>query len=214
MIDARTSRASRTRRVHPTRQKLIDTVIHLRLTEPYEDMSVERVLEISGISRGSLYHHFEDFYALIEAAELQRFTEYVDTSIEKISIVVETATSAQELAAGLKKITRATQKPEVAFLRADRIGAIARAINNPRFAAGLRLEQERLTQALADLTTRAQERGLARKDVDARAAAVLIQAYTLGRIVDDFSITQVDPEAWNGLIDLVVEQVFIGSACQ
>ena len=47
------------------------------------------------------------------------------------------------------------------------------------------------------------------KDFDAHAGAVLVQAYTLGMIVDDFVENQMDPEAWYDLIDKVVDKVFL-----
>jgi hypothetical protein len=43
---------------------------------------------------------------------------------------------------------------------------------------------------------------------DARACAVLIQAYTLGKIVDDVVEEPVDPQAWNDLIMQVTTNVF------
>jgi hypothetical protein len=69
-------------------------------------------------------------------------------------------------------------------------------------------EQARLTDALTDLITQAQEKGLYRRDFDARACAVLIQAYTLGKIVDDVVEEPVDPQAWNDLIMQVITNVF------
>ena len=52
--------ASRTA-VHPTKQTLIDTVLALMEKKSIEQISSDEVLEISNISKGSLYHHFEDF---------------------------------------------------------------------------------------------------------------------------------------------------------
>jgi hypothetical protein len=69
-------------------------------------------------------------------------------------------------------------------------------------------EQARLTDALTDLIREAQEKGLYRNDFDPRACAVLIQAYTLGKVVDDVVDTPVDPQAWNDLISQVIALVF------
>jgi hypothetical protein len=67
------------------------------------------------------------------------------------------------------------------------------------------VEQERLTNTLVDAIEIAQEKGWVRTDLDARAIAVFLQAYTLGRAVDDVAVTKVDPEAWNKLIRAVTE---------
>jgi hypothetical protein len=70
-------------------------------------------------------------------------------------------------------------------------------------------EQTRLTDALIDLINEARNKGLYASDFDAHAGAVLVQAYTLGMIVDDFVDNQMEPEAWYELIDKVVDKVFL-----
>jgi AcrR family transcriptional regulator len=194
---------------HPTKAKLIATVVELMQSENPELVNVEHVLEISGISRGSLYHHFEDFSELLEAAQIDIFSIYVDLTVEKIGAVVQNAKSREDFIQGIKKVTRATQNPQLTTMRAQRIGAIALATGNERFKKALGLEQERLTDSIADLFREGQEKNLAESFFDPRVAAVFIQAYTLGRIVDDITPNHVDPDAWNALIDSIVEGVFI-----
>jgi AcrR family transcriptional regulator len=61
----------------------------------------EMVLDRSNISKGSLYHHFEDIYHLLEAAMISRFARYVDTNIASLRSLLETATTSETLYAGL-----------------------------------------------------------------------------------------------------------------
>ena len=68
-------------------------------------------------------------------------------------------------------------------------------------------EQERLTEALADLFREAKERGWGNPNIEPRTAAVLVQAYTLGKIVDDFTEEHLNHEDWIKLIDDLVEKV-------
>ena len=79
--------------------------------------------------------------------------------------------------------------------------------SNPRFQKALGAEQDRLTQALADLVSQAQTKGFADPALDPHSVAVFIQAYTLGRAVDEISDSEKNHEAWNHLIDLVVDKV-------
>ena len=58
------------RPTHPTRVRLIDTMVEMLQTTPASAITTEAVLETSGISRSSLYHHFADFSDLIEAIGL------------------------------------------------------------------------------------------------------------------------------------------------
>src|SRR5258708_36158636 len=50
-----------------TRRQLVAAATTLFATRGYEATSVEAVLEEAGVSRGALYHHFEDKRALFEA---------------------------------------------------------------------------------------------------------------------------------------------------
>ena len=201
--------ATRPKRVHKTKLVLLETVLELRKSQPYEDITVEQVLEKSGVSRGSLYHHFSDFFELIESAELTRFTKYVDVSIEQITQLVSAATSKTEIIAGVRQITRLTQSPEMRPIRADRLAALVRAEGNSRFRSKLAAEQDRLTSALAELVRTAQARGWFSDEVNPWQVAVFIQAYTLGRAVDEISHSETDIESWNSLIDRVIEYAFM-----
>jgi AcrR family transcriptional regulator len=57
-----------------TRERIIATARRLFATNGYEGTSTELVLEQSGVSRGALYHHFENkealFAAVLEAVEI------------------------------------------------------------------------------------------------------------------------------------------------
>ncbi len=56
---------------HPTKEELIQTVVVLLEGTTLNQITSEQVLAISGISRGSLYHHFEDFSELLELAQVR-----------------------------------------------------------------------------------------------------------------------------------------------
>lgn len=57
-----------------TRAKIIAVARHLFATRGYDDTSTEAVIEESEVSRGALYHHFENkqalFAAVLEAVEV------------------------------------------------------------------------------------------------------------------------------------------------
>jgi AcrR family transcriptional regulator len=195
--------------IHPTKAKLIKTTANLLNTKLPNEIAVDEILEQSGISKGSLYHHFEDLSELLEAAQVQRYAAWVDRSIEVLVDMLAAAKTREELLIGLKKVTRLTQNPEYATTRYSRARAIASVEHSPRFQKALAAEQARLTDALIDLIEEARNKGLYARDFDARAGAVLVQAYTLGKMVDDFVDQPMDPEAWYSLIDKLVEKVFL-----
>lgn len=197
------------KRVHPTKALLIATTVTLLDTKLPNEIAVDEILEASGISKGSLYHHFEDLGELLEIAQVERYAAWVDRSVDALVQMISTVKTREDLVHGLKVITRFTQDPKYSHTRFQRARAIASAEHNPRFKKRLAEEQMRLTEALIDLINEARNKGLYASDFDAHAGAVLVQAYTLGMIVDDFVEKQMDPEAWYSLIDKVVERVFL-----
>jgi AcrR family transcriptional regulator len=51
-----------------TRQHLVEVATRLFAERGYDGTSIEAVLDVAGVSRGSLYHHFATKQALFEAA--------------------------------------------------------------------------------------------------------------------------------------------------
>ena len=196
-------------RVHPTKALLISTTVKLLDTKLPNEIAVDEILETSGISKGSLYHHFEDLSELLEVAQVERYAAWVDRSVEALVGMLAKVKTREDIVAGLKLVTRFTQDTKYSKTRFQRARAIAAAEHNPRFRKLLADEQKRLTDALIDLINEARNKGLYASDFDAHAGAVLVQAYTLGMIVDDFVDEQMDPEAWYALIDKVVDKVFL-----
>jgi AcrR family transcriptional regulator len=192
---------------HPTRERLIEVVVELLETKGPGEINVDEVLSISGISKGSLYHHFTDLADLVDAALAYRFANYVDVSIADIAPIVSSANTREEIFAGIAKLTEITQSPDFRPHRIERIQTVGRAARNPNLQALLNAEQQRLNGALADLIREGQIRGWLSSEIDAMSAAVLIQAYTLGRVLDDITEPHVDPAKWTALIHRLVEKV-------
>ena len=195
--------------MHPTKDALVKTVVKLLESKTIEEVTSDQVLDISGISRGSLYHHFADFSELIEAAQVYRFGQFVDSSCAMIEKIVTTAKSRDELLQRLTDVTITTQAETARNTRKERINAIGKAFNHPRMQEQLGEVQERLTSAIADIYREACEKGWGNKNLDPRAVAVLIQAYTVGKSVDDFTPNNMSQDSWHTLIGEILSKVLL-----
>jgi AcrR family transcriptional regulator len=195
---------------HPTKELLIETVLEILKTESIDQINSDQVLEKSGISKGSMYHHFEDFGDLLEHAQVRRFAGFVDYSIHSISQLLTVKTK-QELLDGLRLVTRYTQSAELKGQRLYRVTAIANAGQSERMRKNLAAEQNRLTAALADLFREVVARGWGNPKVQPQTLAVFIQAYTMGNIVNDFVDEKMDLENWLWLIDTIMSDVLMKS---
>ena len=193
--------------LHPTKRALIVTVLEQLKTLKPSEITSESVLDKSGISKGSLYHHFEDFDDLIETAEVIRYAAYVDQSIHILTKVFQSAKNRDEMVTELKQVTKFTQSPDLMPQRMDRATSISLANANPRMMKKLNVEQDRLNEALIDIFREARDRGWINKEIDLHAGAVFIQAYTLGIIINDVSGKKLDNKAWTDLIDLFTSKI-------
>ena len=185
---------------HPTKARLIETTAGLLENQFPQDIQVDEILEKSGISKGSLYHHFQDLGELLEAAQVAKYAAWVDRSISLIVPVLSGAKTRDDIIEGLRILTKYTQSSEYQQTRFYRARTLANSETSERFKIALGIEQDRLTSALEDLVAEAKNKGLFRPELDNRVVAVFIQSYTLGKIVNDIVLEPLAQEIWDDFI--------------
>ena len=188
------------RDTHPTKVHLTEAAATLIDEFGSQGFTVEQLLEKSNISKGSLYHHFEDFHDVIMQAQVLRFARYVEDDITALTNVLLASTSREDMFARLDLISRATHDPARSVRRADRIEILAGARHSEKMKNALAPTQARLTGAIADLVREMQAKEFVSENLDPAAVAVFIQAYSLGLIVNDVSNEPIDLEKWHVMI--------------
>lgn len=199
----RTRRRSETA-PHPTRVALLDVTKQLIAEHGTDGFTVEMVLSESGISRGSLYHHFQDFPDLVESALIEVNRSYVDTSIELTSQALGAATSREEFLAAIDEVTASLHSAERFKARIDRVRMIALCADSPTFREKFGEAQAELVDNFAEIIREAQHKGWARSDFDPKALATFMSAYTVGVTLNDVSADPISFEAWNELLRDVI----------
>lgn len=173
------------------------------------EISADDILQKSSISKGSMYHHFHDLDELIESAQVARFAHWVNVSIENMSQIIRATKSKEELYEALRIVTENTQSVKRRASRIERAGALSRRNASARYFDLIGRESDRLMAGLEDLAREAQEKGFFAKTHSARSIALMVQAYTLGKIVDDYSHNPVSDADWNALIMDLIRRVFM-----
>lgn len=194
---------------HPTKRLLVETVAKLLDSKLKNEISTDEVLELSGVSKGSMYHHFKDIQELIETTQVYRYSKWIDSSIDFLTKYVATARTQKELRKSLRILTEQTQSDARKGARAERAQALSACLQNPRMEEKMGRETQRLTDAIADITNEVKNKGLFREDVNSKALATFIQAYTLGKIVNDYNPAGVNEEEWVEFIMKIVDQTFM-----
>ena len=189
-----------------TRSRLLATAVEMLDEVTEKEVSAAEILRRTGIAKGSLYHFWHSIDELIEEAYLVRYSRFVEKSGGVIRDLLEKCETKEQFFAGLKEVTMLTQDPARKANRYERARILGMAEKNEKFRKALGKVQQGLTDLFTEQFQEVQERGWFNKSFDPRAAAVLIQAYTLGKIVDDVVDNQMDPVIWNALIGLIVEK--------
>lgn len=189
-----------------TRQRLLATAVEMLDEAEEKEVSAAEILRRTGIARGSLDHFWETISDLVSEAYLVRYSRYVEKSGGLIRQMLSECKTKEEFIAGLARVTELTQSPDRKANRYERARIRAMAEKNQSFREALGKVQRGLTDLFTEQFREVQERGWFNKDFDPRAAAVLIQAYTLGKIVDDVVDNGMDSANWNALIGLIVDR--------
>jgi AcrR family transcriptional regulator len=191
-----------------TKQHLIQATSELMDLVALEEISAAMVLERAGASKSSMYHFFEDFGDLLEATFLVRFAESVQASDQAIKEIIEKSTTKVDFFKALEKVTRGTQSRANSAIRFQRARMLARSERSERFRKSLGDIQQQLTDSLTHAIKQAQDKGFVTTDFQPRTLAVFIQAYTLGKIVDDITDNPMDDQDWDRFITRIAIKVF------
>lgn len=193
--------------LNETKQHLIEATSDLMDAHALEDISAAMVLDKAGASKSSMYHFFEDFSDLLEETFLQRFAESVRLSDKAIKEIIEKSTTQEGFFTALETVTKNSQARENSAIRFQRARMLARSEGSDRFRKSLGEIQQQLTDSLTHAFEMAQEKGFLNKDFEARTGAVFIQAYTLGKVVDDITENHMNDKDWEKLISRIAREV-------
>jgi AcrR family transcriptional regulator len=181
---------------HPTATLLLETAVELLDSVSIDELTIPLVLEQSGVSYGSLYHHYSDISNLVEQAVVHRFSRNLQASLEAIRTLSD-ATDAADFRARTEALIQESIKPERRDNRLERIGILGAIPGRPRLVDLIANAQQTVTDQQAELIAEFQQRGWLRTDVDPEALSGFVQAMLIGRVVDDVTQRPVDPLLWN-----------------
>jgi len=107
------SRRSQEQRSRATRAALVDAARSLFSERGYAAVSADEIVAVAGVTRGALYHHFDDKRDLFRAM----FEDFERSLTDEIRLAIETAgDSASTLAVGLARFLDICERPDVVQL--------------------------------------------------------------------------------------------------
>ena len=195
---------------HPTRALLIDT--STRLIEQFgpTGFTVEMLLQESGISKGSLYHHFRDFTDVLEESMVSTYLKSVEEDLAVLEWMVRENHSPEQLRETLLSIVRISTTENRAAQRMRRVHLLSMSDHGTEsMKAKLAFHQSQSIHNLAKVLKMAQEMNVVKSEFDPVALSGVVLALVFGRVLSDVSETPIPDEIWTPTIMAFLETAFV-----
>lgn len=163
--------------------------------------SAVRVQEISsetGVSIGSIYHHFGDREGLIRAAYVGQFSEVVKSDIERLRTWSVKIESADDLRAHYDEMLEFLAKHFELMPLAERAATVGSALGRKDLRDALAEVHTRLTDGLTEVMQNLARAGVLKQHLVPRAAAQVILGLLHGRVLAELDNDDtISNEEWN-----------------
>jgi AcrR family transcriptional regulator len=198
------------RREHPTKTLLIDTATRLIQEYGPKGFTVDRLLTESGISKGSLYHHFHDFTDVVEEAQVRFNSRALEEDIEGLLWLVGENPSPEHMRQTLRSVMRISGSDERRASRLRRVEFYGQAVHGTaNFREKLAREQGRQVDVLTGILKKAQDLGVVKMDFSAELFATATMALIFGRVFDDLTEDPMTDAQWFPFIDRFIDMFMI-----
>jgi len=199
----------RAQRSRGTRERVLEVVVQLLEVGGEAAVRIDLVRDRSGVSIGSLYHHFGDRDGLIVAGQLHRFARYAESEIGALSEIVQAAAGLEEFREAIRELTLHTASDLRTAVRWGRIGVLGSIVGRHALEVEVRTVQTRLTDEFQANVVQAQARGFFRSDLDARAIASFVEAYSLGHVLNDVDEHRVAESDWEQVVWAAIDALLV-----
>jgi len=197
------------RRAAPRVDEAIMVAIDLLEEQGEQGFRISSVKERTGISIGSLYHHFGSRDGLIKAARAHQLAEVFRSDGAVLVQIVEESRSVEEFLAAMRSAAVEMTGDEARQFRLHRIEFIGSSVSRPDLFATV---QELQTQAIDHVETAAEvlvARGWVQPAITARTLASMLLCVGLGRVICDLDEHGPTSEQWAECIDAALRGMLL-----
>ena len=195
---------------HPTRTLLVTTATNLIERHGPTGFTVEMLLQESGVSKGSLYHHFHDFTDVLEESVVRTYLNNMEEDLATLAWMIGENPTPEHLRETLLAIVRLSSTEHRATQRMRRVHLLSMSDHG---TAGIREKlahyQTRSIEALAEIVRKGQELNVVRDDFDPVATSGVVLALVFGRVISDTSEHPIPDEVWTPTILKFLDSAFV-----
>ena len=188
---------------HPTRQKLIQSILDLSKNTSLQSIHSYDVLEHSGISKGSLYHHFENFQDLVEDAHLERFADSVQKLHKHTNEYLPSIITSAPYEKNFIKVLKFISGPSFKAERINMIHCITLMENNHGFSQKIRPHLNYFDNFLEHSLLKELKVPTQVSKADQERAVVIARTLFFGRAAEDLKTSPISNIQWNRFLDSI-----------
>jgi len=158
-----------------------------------------RIQDISastGISVGSIYHHFADRDGLIRATHAHNYARVVAEDMPLVKNFISELTGFEDLLGQYETMVTFLNQHFETQSALDRAAIVGTSAGRPLMRAELARVQHDLNESAAEVMELARERGMLKDHLNPRAAAMIALGLLLGRAVAELDTEPVSDTDW------------------
>lgn len=159
-------------------------------------LRIQDLSKATGVSIGSIYHHFGDRDGLIRATLVHEFAEQIRADVPRVKEFMEGVYSTAELKAQFDRMGRFAKNHFANQSALSRAAVLGHTIGRPKLLAELTEVQHELTESTTEVMQLLQDRGILKPELKPRAAAVLMLGMLFGRAIAELDNDAVSEDEW------------------
>ena len=197
--------STRAERSDRTRERVIEVALAHLEAGGEASIRVDRICTESGVSMGSIYHHFGDRDGVIAAAQVRRFARSTD---EGMTAFLDGADGALDRAGFRRFILDGATEGDATTRRAKRwqlVTVLASTVGRTELEREIVELQTRLNDRLTAWVSAHQAGGVVRADLDPRAVVAMLWSWKLGPALNDVDANGASEEAWLAAVEASIE---------
>ena len=195
-----------------TKERMVDAAIAIMRERGEAGLRTRDVLDATGLSVATLYHHFGSRDGLIEAATLVEYRGTVVDNIDGVRHALVDVASPTEALRRLDPVVRAVFDPGRSAWKLRRVALAAAATHRPSLRDALADAQAEVAARYADVLAESQTSGSVRSDLDPYALAVFGFAYSIGHVVTEFGPDPLPTADWVDVVDAFLRSTLAADA--
>lgn len=202
------TRAGRSRSTD-TRAELVRAALDIVSERGIDALKIDDVASAVGVTKGSIYWHFADRSALVQAALAMHIDDMLTETLAGIQDAIDQATDTEDYLTRLAPYLVDPYDREVIDLRWQRLEMLCAIRRDPELWQQVQQLHARSLARFTELMTEARSAGFLRADIDPHAIATVIQMISTGSIwIDLLGSDAPAPDAIQGVMLFFITTLF------